>query len=137
MPHLTPVPDQPGVFLNPMGFRVDKRGVLLRFSDAQRSERELEQEILGGPADSPAKFLKLVSLDPRLPTAMRLEAAKAAAPYFDKKTPVAIEQKTEDVTLDIAAIAALPREKRKELLRTLADLGVEISVPLDSARSKE
>ena len=133
LPNLTPVPDQPGVFINPAGLRVDARGVLLKFSDAQTSEAAMDEQILGGPVDSPAKLLKRVALDPRMPMAWRLDAAKAAAPYFDRKTPVAVENTNTDFTLDVAAIRALPREKRLTMLRMLSELGVDIKLPGDAA----
>lgn len=128
-PSLTPVPDQPGVFINQAGLRVNAQGVMLRLADAQTSEASMDEAILGGPVDSPAKLLKRVALDPRMPMAWRLDAAKAAAPYFDRKTPVAVENTNMDLTLDVEAIRALPREKRVALLKMLRDLGVDINVP--------
>lgn len=125
-PHLTPTKD-PEIFLNAAGSMVDRHGILLSLSRTARSEDERAEEIIGERIDSPAKLLKFVALDPTQPMMLRLDAAKAAAPYFDKKTPVAIENKVEDWTLDTVAISALPREKRLELLRVLRDLGVDLS----------
>jgi DNA-binding MarR family transcriptional regulator len=127
--HLTATAD-PTVFLNREGNFVDKRGVLLSLSGNGRAKAESERamEILGGPVDSPAKLLKLMALDPTVPMMVRLDAAKAAAPYFDKKTPTAIESKSEDLTLDLAAIAALPKAERLQLLSTLKTMGVDLGV---------
>ncbi len=40
--------------------------------------------------------------------------------------PISIEQKNEDLTIDLKAVAALPRGKRIELLETLKQLGVNL-----------
>lgn len=125
-PHLRATAD-PEVFVNASGNLVDRNGILVSLSRTVRSESERAKEIIGEEIDSPAKLLKFVALDPTQPMLTRLDAAKAAAPYFDKKTPVAIENKNEDFTLDMVAISALPREKRLELLRVLKDLGVDLS----------
>jgi hypothetical protein len=129
-PHLKATED-PEVFQNTDGNFVDKRGVLLSLTGKSRVKAEAEraQEILGGPVDSPAKLLKLIALDPTVPMMVRLDAAKAAAPYFDKKTPTAIESKSEDLTLDLAAIAALPKAERLRLLATLKTMGVDLGAP--------
>lgn len=125
--HLSPT-DDPEVFMNAAGFAVDKNGVLVSLRKSlATAEAILADELIGGPVDTPAKLLKLVALDPSRPMMMRLDAAKAAAPYFDRKTPVAIESTNNDRSLDMAAIAKLPREKRVELLKTLAELGVDLA----------
>jgi hypothetical protein len=127
-PHLTPTKD-PEIFINAAGSLVDRHGILLSLSRNARPENERAQELIGEPIDSPAKLLKFIALDPTQPMLLRLDAAKAAAPYFDKKTPVAIENKNEDFSLDMVAISALPREKRLEILRVLKDLGVDLNAP--------
>lgn len=125
LPHLTPT-GEPGVFLNGMGQRVDANGVLLRFLTPD-NEEEYGAKLIGGPVDSPAKVMQRIALDPLLPLSLRLDAAKGAAPYFDKKKPIAIEQKSDDNVFDVAAIAALPRAKRIEMLRMLGEVGVDVS----------
>lgn len=125
---LTPT-DKDGVFRNRAGILVDESGILLAFGAMKNAEAELDEQILGGPVDTPAKLLKRVALDPRQPMFLRLDAAKAAAPYFDRKTPVAIETKNEDTSIDIAAVAALPRKEREALLITLSKLGVNLGGP--------
>lgn len=127
LPHLTAT-SIPGVFINASGAEVDERGVKLNLSSIKRTEEELALEILGEVVDSPAKLLKRVALDPRIPMMIRIDAAKAAAPYFDRKTPVSIENKNEDFSLDAIAIAKLPVAKRRDLLEMLKTLGVDISV---------
>ncbi len=125
LPHLTST-GIPGIFLNRDGKQVDSRGVLFNMGLAQKDEDALAFEILGETVDSPAKLLKRVALDPRLPLMMRVDAAKAAAPYYDKKTPVAIHNTNEDFTLDMTAIAKLPLAERRKLLDLLGTLGVNI-----------
>lgn len=126
--HLEPT-DQEGVYRNEAGVLVDKYGVLLSLSILRKSEQILDEEIIGEPVDTPAKLLKRVALDPRMPMAWRLDAAKAAAPYFDRKTPVAVEQTTQDFALDMERIAKMPRDKRVALLETLRELGVNLAPP--------
>lgn len=125
LPHLTPT-GEPGVFTNAMGQRVDANGVLLRFLTPD-NEEEYGAKLIGGPVDTPAKVMQRIALDPLLPLSLRLDAAKGAAPYFDKKKPIAIEQKNDDNVFDVAAIAALPRAKRIEMLRMLGEVGVDVS----------
>lgn len=126
--HLTPT-DDPGVFLNAAGLLVDAKGVWVGLAKSKETEEAAELRILGEKADTPAKVMKRIALDPTLPMVMRLDAAKAAAPYYDKKTPVAVEQTNQDVALDLAAIAKLPKAKRVALLETLKELGVDLGGP--------
>jgi hypothetical protein len=125
MPHLQ-LTDDPDVFRNEGGRLVDKNGVLLGFANATAAETAYAEKLIGGPVDSPAKLMKRVALDPLLPLAMRLDAAKGAAPYYDKKMPISIEQKNEDLTIDLKAVAALPRPRRLALLEELKNLGVNL-----------
>jgi acyl-CoA reductase-like NAD-dependent aldehyde dehydrogenase len=76
-----------GVFRNGAGCLVNKDGILLSLLDS----RKAEAQDFGEAVDSPAKFLKAVALDPRAPLATRLEAAKAAAPYTDRKQPTGVD----------------------------------------------
>jgi hypothetical protein len=124
-PHLSST-SMPGVFMNAQGNLVDKRGVLLSLGNLRSTEDQMAEAIIGGPVDSPAKLLKRVALDPQLPMLVRIDAAKAAAPYFDKKTPVSIEQSNNDLMLDMTAIAKMPTERRRELLAILKGLGVDL-----------
>lgn len=83
--------DIPGVWLNSFNIPVDQDGVALTFKQVKERDVARFQEVLGEPADTPAKFLKAVSLDPRQPLVVRMEAAKAAAPYSDRRQPQAID----------------------------------------------
>lgn len=81
----------PGVFLNRMGVLVDKDGSALALKDVLRRDKADLSEVAGATVDTPAKLLKAVSMDPRLPLGLRVDAAKSAAPYFDRKQPQAID----------------------------------------------
>lgn len=135
-PHLRPTGD-PDVFMNEAGSLVDKHGVLLSLgAHSAKAEEELATQLIGGPVDTPAKLLKLIALDVTKPLAMRIDAAKAAAPYFDKKTPIAVENNNSDFTLDAAAIARLPRAQRRDLLMTLRTMGVDLGQAAASFRDE-
>lgn len=116
----------PEVFLNSSGMLVNAKGVWVGLAKSQETEEAAEIRVLGEKADTPAKVMKRIALDTALPLGMRLDAAKNAAPYFDKKTPVAVEQTNQDFTLDLAAIAKLPRPERIALLKTLEKMGVDL-----------
>ena len=116
----------PEVFLNSSGMLVNAKGVWVGLSKSQETEEAAELRVLGEKADTPAKVMKRIALDPALPLAMRLDAAKNAAPYFDRKTPVAVENTNQDFSLDVAAVAKLPRKTRLEFLETLKTLGVDL-----------
>lgn len=81
----------PGVYINMAGLMVDVDGVLLEYTEVKTKDEDRFTRILGGKADTPAKLLKAVALDPQLPLAVRVDAAKAAAPYFDRKKPIGID----------------------------------------------
>lgn len=81
----------PGVFVNPSGDHVDARGVLLAFTALRAAAAANETEVLGKPAETPAEVLKYAALNLKLPLLVRLEAAKAAAPYYDRKKPTSID----------------------------------------------
>lgn len=87
-----PVPTSvPGVFRNRHGALVDADGVAVGLA-ALRAQEAAERDALGlkEPA-TPAEFLKTVALDPRHPLPVRVDAAKAAAPYTDRKQPQAVD----------------------------------------------
>lgn len=124
-PHLFAT-DKPGVYRNSSGSLVGENGVLLSLNFLADAEALLDEEIIGKRVETPAELLKRIALDPRQPLLIRLDAAKAAAPYFDRKTPTSLETKNEDLSLDIAKIAAMPKAERLKLLDTLRNLGVSI-----------
>lgn len=81
----------PGVYLNGANIMVDGDGVMLDYADIKSKDQARFEKILGSPVDTPAKLLKAVALDPQLPLAVRVDSAKAAAPYFDRKKPIGID----------------------------------------------
>jgi hypothetical protein len=80
--------------------------------------------------DSPAKYLKAVALDPRMSTAVRIDAAKAAAPYFDRKTPVSVDGGLGDdgavQPVNMALLASMPKAELEAALAVLAKLGFSV-----------
>lgn len=125
LPHLAAT-DRPGVYLNSNGAFVDSNGVLLSLAALGDAEAALDEAILGKKVETPAELMKRIALDPRLPLTMRLDAAKGAAPYYDKKTPIATENTNVDKTMDLAVLAKLPKGQRAELLALLKGLGVDL-----------
>lgn len=83
--------DTPGVYLNSLRIPVNAAGVALTFLQVKSLDEDRFAAVIGEAADTPAKFLKAVSLDPRIGMATRIDAAKAAAPYTDRKMPVAVD----------------------------------------------
>lgn len=83
--------DIPGVYRSPRGATVDHLGVLLGFQALKLRYETHATQVIGHPARSPAEFLKLAAMDPRTPFADRVDAAKAAAPYYDRKMPLAVD----------------------------------------------
>lgn len=118
--------DKPGIYVNEAGAYVDSNGVLASFAALGAAEAALDEQILGKKVETPAELMKRIALDPRLPLTMRLDAAKGAAPYYDKKTPIATENTNVDKTMDLTMLAKVPKEKRAELLALLKGLGVDL-----------
>lgn len=120
----------PGVYHNTEGLQVDERGILLSLRQVKEAEADHDVEVLGAPVSSPAELLKRVALDPSLPLSMRISAAVSAAPYFDRKMPLALEggdpdrpvRTTSSVTLK--TLSALDPKERKAALDMLEKLGV-------------
>lgn len=118
--------DLPGVFLNTSGTQCDARGIALSFLQLKAADDKRWTEIIGAPPESPAEVLRAAALDPRLPLETRLKAAKEAAPYFNKRMPMEIEDLTKKDSggIDMVKLAALKKAEREALLATLAKLGV-------------
>lgn len=104
-----------GVFLNRAGVHVDSRGVALSFRELKERDEAHFADVLGTPAATPAELLKAVALDPRQPFACRIDAAKAAAPYFTPKR-VAVQGGGADAPpLDVrASVESMTAEQLNE-----------------------
>lgn len=84
--------NKPGVFLNSTGTECDYRGIALALLRASKvSQEQAEIEVLGHIAKDPVDVLKFGALDRSLPLGVRLEFAKGAAPYTNRKMPVAVD----------------------------------------------
>lgn len=125
---LTPHPTYEDVYINGKGQMVDPRGVALSYSRIKAAAAAEEAQIIGHEASTPAEYLKSVALDRRLPTYVRLEAAKAAAPYTDRKQPIAVEG-TDGPPLKFAQAfspealqAKFSKEERKVFMALLSKL---------------
>lgn len=77
--------DTEGVFFNERGVAVDKNGVALAFKALKKRDEDHRAEVLGHQVKEPHEFMKAVCMDPRYSLAVRMDAAKAAAPYFAAK----------------------------------------------------
>lgn len=121
-PTLRPT-DTEGVFLNEFNMPCDARGVALSFQALKRIDRDKLQEVDDDAVDgSPARFLKAVSLDPRMPMAVRIDAAKAAAPYFDRKMPLALDGGTDPEAKPLVALQGAIDKLNVTELQTLLSL---------------
>jgi hypothetical protein len=83
--------DVDGVFRNTAGDLVNQHGVLLGFAGVKQQTAAAESLVLGKPAETPAEVLKFAALNPMFPLQVRLDAAKAAAPYYDRRRPFAVD----------------------------------------------
>lgn len=83
--------ETPGVFENEMGVRTDYRGLALAILNIRTHSEDQERSVLGRLAASPAEVMKVAAMDRSLPLPFRVEAAKSAAPYFDRKMPQALD----------------------------------------------
>ena len=128
--------EEEGVYLNAEGARVDERGVLVsiaRVRKLKEMEEELAEELDLGPEvtpeTSPAQLLRMIALDPRLPLSTRMSAAVSAAPYFDRKLPLALEGGDpnrpikHDTSVALKHLDSLSTEERKLLLTLLEKMG--------------
>lgn len=102
----------PGVYINSAGIMVDQNGIALSFQKVKKADDARWGEILGKPLETPAELLKAVALDPSKPLAMRIDAAKSAAPYTDRKKPIGIDGGKDGapILMSIKELRGLPME---------------------------
>jgi hypothetical protein len=122
--------DIPGVFRHSKdgGLR-DEHGVLVSFINLKKRDDKRFEEALGTPADTPLDLMLGVMKDPRMPLAIRFDAARNAAPYVHRKMPLAIEAEGTGGTVlnfDMVKLSKMSKEKREQLLATLKELGVKL-----------
>lgn len=124
-PNPKPVPKQhlwkKGQSGNPAG---GKKGVLRRFMDQKTAEDRIKLADEAGM--TPLQFLLSVMVDQEHRMDDRIDAAKTAAPYYHRKMPIAVETNTPGQTLDIAALAKLPKGERETFLRIMAKMGIAV-----------
>lgn len=128
IPGLVPT-DTPGVYLNSLRIPVNAAGVALTFLQVKRLDSERFEAVIGEPVDTPAKFLKAVSLDPRIGMGVRIDAAKAAAPYTDRKMPIAVDgglgaDGAAVPLFDLSKLKGMPTEDIATMLALLKKNGV-------------
>jgi hypothetical protein len=110
--------DIPNVYQNRAGVLVDEDGVAMSFSQLKKHDTARFAEVLEGqPVSQPADLLKAVSLDPRMPLHVRLDAANKAAPYFTAKR-VAVQGVSGEPPLSIN-VNSLPQQDLDKLEQLL------------------
>ena len=125
--------------LNDKGVYVDANGVAVTFKKLKEAEDEKAFEVIGELADSPAKLLKAVALDPRVNLAVRIDAAKAAAPYFDRKQPTSVDGGVDPETGKPVPLGSDMKMAEKvgkltdDELKTLMQLAKRMGLDLSSA----
>lgn len=120
--------DMPGVYLNDKGYYCNEYGVALSVTKLREADNKRWEEICGAVPETPADFLRAASMDPRLSMEARVKAAAQAAPYFNQKKPIAVEDVTQPkgTTVDIQKLALLDKKERQTLLDLLTRVGVAL-----------
>lgn len=122
--------DTPGVFRNAKGVLCDESGIALDLLQLRSQDRARFGAVIDDTIDTPAKFLKAVALDPLQPLSVRVDAAKAAAPYFDRKTPVSVDGGAgpdgAPMPVNMAVLANMPQKELESALALLTKLGVAL-----------
>lgn len=103
----------------------------LSFFQVKAADAAARVEVLGEPADTPAKFLKSVALDPRQPMERRLDAAKAAAPYTDRKQPLGVDGGLDangapQPLIDVAKLQGMPTAELVQMIELLRKAGAVV-----------
>jgi hypothetical protein len=115
---------------------VDEHGVLVSIRRVKAIEADHVAVVAEQPTiDSPAGFLLNVVRDPTLPLSTRISAAVSAAPYFDRKMPLALEGgdpgrpiKSES-SVALGHLQKLPLAERKMAIALLEKIGL---IPSDA-----
>lgn len=119
----------PGVYLNALNVPCNELGVALSFMEVKRRDVQSLEEAAGRPVNTPAEFLSAVAMDPRQPMPVRIDAAKSAAPYTDRKQPVAVDGGLDPngapmPLFDSLKLKGVPKEKLLALMALLQECGL-------------
>ena len=122
--------ETPGVFRNSKGILCNDAGIAIDLLQLRTMDRARFGAIIDGEIDTPAKFLKAVALDPLQPLMVRIDAAKSAAPYFDRKTPVSVDgglgTDGSPTPVNLAVLASMSKAELESALVLLSKLGVAV-----------
>ena len=103
------------------------RGVFKVFDTLTVNER---RELAEKGGVTPVQFLYSIMLDPARLLEVRVDAAKACAPYFHRKMPQAIELPPAlTPAIEMAKLLALPKADREALLELLQRIGIDLTAP--------
>lgn len=106
-------------------------------SAAQRRKKPSEEEqrsLAQRTGLTPLEYLVYLLRDPKIPLGIKIEAAKAAAPYMHKRMPIAIESSdaNKPIRLDLGSLQNLNRAEIATLRALLLKTGlVRIPQPVD------
>jgi hypothetical protein len=86
---------------------------------------------LARAGETPLEVMLSVMRDPKEKLALRLDAAKAAAPFMHRKMPIALERGDSDspIVFDALALAGLTREEKVALLELFDKMMRSWSLP--------
>ncbi len=117
--------DLPGIYRNTSGAFTDERGVPVNWSRIKEADDNRWVEAVGSVPKTPAQLMAAMAMDPRHSLEFRLNAARLAAPYTDKKMPLMIEASATVGGVDLATLGSMSTDDRKALLDLLKKAGVE------------
>lgn len=117
--------DLPGIYRNTSGAFTDDRGVPVTWTRIKEADDNRWVEAVGAVPKTPAQLMTAMAMDPRHSLEFRLNAARLAAPYTDRKMPLMIEASATVGGVDLATLGSMTPDDRKALLDLLKKAGVE------------
>ena len=117
--------DLPGIYRNTSGAFTDERGIPVSWERIKQADADRWVEAVGSVPKTPAQLMAAMAMDPRHSLEFRLNAARLAAPYTDRKMPLMIEASATVGGMDLASLAGMSTEDRQALLDLLKKAGVE------------
>ena len=120
--------DIPGVYLNAHNVPCNEQGIALGFADIKKADHARLHEAGDAAVTTPAGFLRAVALDPRQPTYIRMEAAKAAAPYYDRRMSLGVDGGLgeDGKPIPLMDLSALSAAELDHIAKLLAKAGVPL-----------